>query len=71
MKIQTDQDDEFCPISVEILLKSEVVYNLSIPEGNWHGIDKTNNRKYRAFNMKGKLSKLWERIFKMIPFNLS
>ena len=40
LTIQTDQDDDFCPTSVEILLKSEVVYKLSMPEGNWHGIDK-------------------------------
>ena len=57
LSIQTDQDDEFCPTSVEILLKNEEVYNLSMPEGDWHGIDKRNNRKYRAFNMNGKLLK--------------
>ena len=45
----TDQDDPFCPISVEVILNDEhsTSYLLSLPDGAFHNID-NNDKKYIA-----------------------
>ena len=47
-----DQDDNFCPISVRVILK-DTSFLLSLPEGKNHN-KATNNKELTAFNMAGK-----------------
>ena len=61
--IKTDIDDEFCPISVKIILNDQTStsYSLELPDGDYHNSvepDYTNNITYTATKLPGKIYKL-------------
>ena len=49
--IVTEQNDDFCPISVKIQLKDKF-FLLPLPDGEAHYVG-TNNNRYLAFNTDG------------------
>ena len=58
--IKTDIDDEFCPISVKIILNDQTStsYSLELPDGDYHNSvepDYTNNITYAAKKLPGKI----------------
>ena len=53
--IKTDIDDPFCPISVKIILNDQTSYLLSLPDGEKHNIDTTNDISYTAKKLPGKI----------------
>ena len=61
--ITTDIDDEFCPISVKIILNDQTStsYSLELPDGDYHNSvepDYTNNITYTAKKLPGKICTL-------------
>ena len=50
LRIKTDIDDSFCPISVQIVLNDQenTSYMLQMPEEPWHNIDDKQNKTYTA-----------------------
>ena len=50
--IETEKNDDFCPISVKIKLKDDKFFLLPLPKGDYHNIP-TNNKQYSAFNLEG------------------
>ena len=57
--IKTDIDDEFCPISVKIILNDQTStsYLLELPKGDYHNSvnPNTNNITYTAKKLPGKI----------------
>ena len=48
--IKTNIDDNFCPISVKIILNDQTStsYLLELPDGDWHNIDDKHDITYSA-----------------------
>ena len=52
--IMTDQDNAFCPISVEVILNDEhsTSYRLSLPDGAFHNINEEYNNNDKEYIAK-------------------
>ena len=50
LRIKTNRNDKFCPISVKIILNDQksTSYLLQLPNGDWHNIDDKHDVTYYA-----------------------